>query len=277
MNEWRLKEITYKIVEDRRYEVAVLPIGAIEPHNLHLPHGADFFQAEMIADIACEKAWNKGAKILLLPAIPYGVDANMIQFPMAMHVSQFVLNQVVMEIMKSVEAHSIPKFIIVNHHGGNEFKSFVRDLPGKTSLFVTLIDSFRVALDIHRELFVHDGDHGDESETSICMHLVPHLVHLEDADAGETFKTRFEFLNKGLGYISRPWHLFTKNTGVGDPRLATAEKGKKYVAVITDRMAQYFKELSDTPIDETFPYGSEAGEFYRKREKMRTSGDIGHK
>jgi len=266
MSVWRLKEITHKTVMDMQYEIAVLPVGATEPHNLHLPHGTDFFQAEMISDIACEKATEMGAKVLLLPALPYGVDAGMIKCPMAIHVSQFVLNDMVMEIMKSVEAHSIPKFVIVNHHGGNEFKSFVRDLPGKTDLFVTLIDSFRVAEDKCKTLFEHDGDHGDESETSICMHLFPELVNLEDADNGSTYETRFSFLNKGWGYISRPWHYFTRNTGVGDPRNATAEKGKEYVEIITDRMAQYFKELSETPIDETFPYTPEDGMFYRKKE-----------
>lgn len=277
MNVWRLKELTYKTVRDMHYEIAVLPIGATEPHNLHLPHGVDYFQAEMIADRACEKATKSGAKVILLPPIPYGVNVNMIKCRLPIHVSQFVLNQVVMEIMKSVEAQGIPKFIIVNHHGGNEFKSFVRDLAGKTRLFVTLIDSFRVAVDKHGDIFEHDGDHADEMETSICMHLFPELVHLEDADDGSTYKTRFEFLNKGMGYISRPWHLFTKNTGVGDPRQATAEKGRQYTEIITDRMAEYFKELSAAPIDETFPYSAEAGANFRKIEKLRTSGDIGHK
>ncbi len=201
----------------------------------------------------------------------------MMRCRLPIHVSQFVINEFIFEIMKSVEAHGIPKFVLVNHHGGNEFKSFVRDLTGKTRLFVTLIDSFRVAVDKHGEIFESDGDHADEAETSICMHLFPELVHLEDADDGGTFKTRFEFLNKGQGYISRPWHLLTKNTGVGDPRKATAEKGKQYVEIITDRMAEYFRELSETPIDDAFPYLPEEGQNFRKIEKLRQSGDIGHK
>ena len=151
MKAWRLKELTYKEVKDTRYEIAVLPIGATEPHNLHLPHGTDFFQAEMIADIACEKASGKGAKIILLPAIPYGVDANMMQCRLPIHVSQFTINQFIFEIMASLEKHGIPKFVLVNHHGGNEFKSFVRDLAGKSSLFVTLIVDQGDDIGVHPE------------------------------------------------------------------------------------------------------------------------------
>jgi creatinine amidohydrolase len=32
-----LAEINWKAVKDTRYEVAILPWGATEPHNLHLP------------------------------------------------------------------------------------------------------------------------------------------------------------------------------------------------------------------------------------------------
>lgn len=60
--EWKLQEITYKAVQERDYEVAVLPVGATEPHGLHLPYGSDQFHTEIIADMACERAHRLGAK-----------------------------------------------------------------------------------------------------------------------------------------------------------------------------------------------------------------------
>jgi len=80
------------------------------------------------------------------------------------------------------------------------------------------------------------------------------LIHLADADDGAVRETRFEALNRGWAQITRPWHLLTKNAGVGDPRAATAEKGERYIALVVERVARFLKELSDAPMDATFPY-----------------------
>src|SRR4051812_12947747 len=54
------------------FEVAVLPFGATEPHNLHLPYATDTLQVEVIAERACARAHERGARVVLLPAVPYG-------------------------------------------------------------------------------------------------------------------------------------------------------------------------------------------------------------
>ena len=66
----------------RKYEVAVLPTGAVEPHNLHLPYGQDVRHTVWIARRACAAAWKRGAAVVCLPAIPYGVDCNLMDFPL---------------------------------------------------------------------------------------------------------------------------------------------------------------------------------------------------
>ncbi|MDQ3813953.1 MAG: creatininase family protein, partial [Armatimonadota bacterium] len=84
--------------------------------------------------------------------------------------------------------------------------------------------------------------------------LHSHLVHLEDAADGAWKPTRFEAVNKGWVSISRPWHLLTASTGVGNPLQASAEKGEQYMAVVVERLSTFIKELSDAPLDETFPF-----------------------
>src|SRR5437867_3036961 len=81
MHEWILAEQNHAFVRAQRWEVAVLPFGATEPHNLHMPYGTDNFQVEAIGRRACEKAYQEGAKVVLLPAIPYGVNTNHFQVP----------------------------------------------------------------------------------------------------------------------------------------------------------------------------------------------------
>src|SRR2546430_6626731 len=84
MREWILAEQTHAFVRSQRWDVAVLPSGATEPHNLHMPYGTDNFQVEAIGARACECAYRAGAKVLLLPTIPYGVNTNSFHVPGAL-------------------------------------------------------------------------------------------------------------------------------------------------------------------------------------------------
>jgi len=252
--EWRLEELTYGMVKGRRFEVAVLPIGATEPHNLHLPYGSDAFHGEGIADRCCEAAHALGARVVLLPTIPYGVDSNQLGFPLAIHVGQPVLDAMVTEIVHSLEHHGILKLVLFNAHGGNSFKALVRELYGRTKVFVCLVDWWKTAADQWGGIFEQVGDHADEMETSVNLALNPGLVHMEMADEGATRESRFEAVNRGWVQISRPWHLLTTNAGVGDPRAATAEKGERVIQIVVERISRFLKELSDAEMDETFPY-----------------------
>lgn len=254
VKEWRLDEITYGMVKEREFQVAVLPIGATEPHGLHIPYGSDAFHGQQVADRCCEAAHALGAKVLLLPTIPYGVDSNLMEFPLAIHVSQRVLDAMVTDVVRSLEHHGVRKIVLFNAHGGNAFKPLLRELYGTTRAWVCLVDWWKVALDQAGGIFEHTGDHADEFETSVDLALFGHLVHLDQADDGATRPCRFEAVNRGWAQVTRPWHLVTRNAGVGDPRQATAEKGQRVIQAVVERMSRFLKELSDAEMDEAFPY-----------------------
>jgi len=61
-----LNELTWKTVRDTRYEVAVLPWGATEAHNLHLPYSTDNIETERIAALAARHASEHGARVVVL-------------------------------------------------------------------------------------------------------------------------------------------------------------------------------------------------------------------
>jgi creatinine amidohydrolase len=82
---WILAETNYAYTKQHRYEVAVLPLGATEPHNLHLPYGTDTFEADCIGAHLCQAAHQRGARVVLLPTIPYGTQTNMRAFPLALN------------------------------------------------------------------------------------------------------------------------------------------------------------------------------------------------
>src|SRR3954454_14687959 len=105
MNEWILADQTHSFLRSQRWEVAVLPFGATEPHNLHMPYGTDNFQVEELGRRACERAHRAGAKVLLLPTIPYGVNTNYFRVPgaLACSLNPTTLLHVIGDLVDSLE------------------------------------------------------------------------------------------------------------------------------------------------------------------------------
>jgi creatinine amidohydrolase len=256
MNPTVLAEQTHAFVREQRWEVAVLPFGATEPHNLHLPYGTDTFQVDEIARRACRRAYDAGARVILLPTVPFGVNTNYFHIPggLTCSVTPTTLLALLTDLVDSLERQGVRKLLLLNGHGGNELKPLLRQLHHRTKVFLCLCDWYRLATDVYPTLFDRPGEHADEVETSLCLEVVPELVHLEQADRGQARPTRFEAVNRGWVSITRPWHLATTNTGMGDPSTATAEKGRRLLAVLEERLAGFLTQLAAAPVDEKFPY-----------------------
>ena len=77
-----LAETNWKAVKDTDFTVAVLPWGATEAHNYHLPYATDNFQAEHVAIESARIAWDKDAKVIVLPTIPFGVNTGQMDIPL---------------------------------------------------------------------------------------------------------------------------------------------------------------------------------------------------
>ncbi len=257
---WNLAELNYGTVKGADFQVAVLPLGATEPHNLHLPYATDVFEATIVGEQLCAAAYAQGAKVVLLPTIPFGVETNMRKFPLAINVNPDTLNRYVRDVVLSLRNSGIEKIVLLNSHGGNEFKPLLRELAGD-GIQIFLIDWFRVLNDVYHTIFEQKEDHAGEMETSFALAYFPHLVrHNADgslaADDGATRPTVFDAVNRGWVSMTRPWHLLTTNSGSGNPHAATAEKGRRCMALLVERLAGFLVELSDTTVDEHFPYGA---------------------
>jgi creatinine amidohydrolase len=255
MDPWRLSELSYgQIKGEAPFDVAVLPLGATEPHNLHLPYGTDTFQVEVIAGRACAWAHRQGARVVLLPTLPYGTETNQMKFPMAMNVNPSTLARVIADLVESLEAHGIDRCLLVNGHGGNDLKWVLREFHRSTRVHLFLCNWYRVASDVYSTIFRERDDHAGEMETSMGLAHFADLVTPERADAGATRPTRFEAINRGWVEITRPWHLLTTNSGAGDPRAATAEKGEALTELVAERIGRFLQELAASPVDAEFPF-----------------------
>ncbi len=261
MRHWILEETNYGEIKQNPIEVAVLPTGATEPHNLHMPYGTDNYQITEIASRACQLAYEQGAKVVMLPTLPYGTETNMRQFPFAMNLNPSTILQIFKDLILSLEQSGVKKLLILNGHGGNGFKPSLRELYGTTSVQLFLCDWMKGLMKEKRaELFDAPGDHADEVETSLGLAFFPDLISRDEttgklnADDGNMAAHRFDAVAKGYVSISRPWHTLTTNSGAGNPHAASAEKGEKLMEFFVKEISDFLIQLANSEIDETFPF-----------------------
>jgi len=259
MRPWILCECNYAQVKANRPQVAVLPFGATEPHNLHLPYGTDTFQCDVIGERICRLAYEQGAKVVLLPTLPYGTETNQKEFPLAVNLNPSTVQAIVADLVGSLAEHDVRKIVLLNGHGGNELKSTLRELYGKLDAALFLCNWYTVVGDVYFDIFSAADDHAGEMETSLMLAYFPDLVARNAdgtlaADDGATRPSRFDAVNKKWVSITRPWHLLTTNSGAGNPHEATAEKGERVVEVLAERLVPFLVELSKAKRDERFPF-----------------------
>ena len=226
----------YGKVKDRKYDIVILPWGATEPHNLHLPYMTDCILSHDVAvDAALIAKQKYGVNCMVMPPIGMGSqNPGQRELPFCIHTRYETQKAILTDIVSSLYVQGIRKLVIINGHGGNTFKSMIRDLSVDYPDFLIASSEWYTVL---------KGDHADEVETSVMMHYHPELVNLEEAGNGEYKTFAIQSLNEKVAWIPRNWGKVSKDTGVGDPRGASVEKGKKFAEAVAEKYAKLFDEL----------------------------------
>jgi creatinine amidohydrolase len=238
-----LKETNWKTVKDIDYKVAILPWGATEAHNFHLPFGTDIFETEYCAEQSAKIAWEKGAKIIVLPTIPFGVNTSQMDLKMTINMNPSTQAKILADVIESLENYGIEKLVILNGHGGNDFKQIIRELQKGTKILLTSVNWYLVE-DKKGYFDEINGDHADEMETSFMLHIYPQFVlPLNEAGNGTAKQLKLNAFKEKWAWTPRKWSSVTNDTGIGNPKLATAEKGEKYINAVISKIAQFLFEL----------------------------------
>ncbi|WP_346856345.1 creatininase family protein [uncultured Draconibacterium sp.] len=253
MKPYMLEETNWKQVKHQKYEVAILPWGATEPHNYHLPYGTDSLETSKIAEDAAAKAWNRGAKIMVLPVIPLGAqNVGQIHLPFCLHTRPSTQLIILEDILSALSGQGIKKLVLMNGHGGNDFKPLVRELQPKfPDVFISLVEWFKI---MDTELYFEEaGDHANEMETSIIMHYFPDLVlPLNEAGNGDAKQFKLNGLKNKIAWAPRKWDKVSEDTGVGNPKKSNAEKGRKFLEDVTTQIADFFIELAECDLNDLY-------------------------
>jgi creatinine amidohydrolase len=253
MRPYILEETNWKQIKNQKYDVAILPWGATEPHNYHLPFGTDSLETAKIAALAAEKAWNRGAKIMVLPTIPLGVqNPGQIDLPFCLHTPPSTQTLIFSDLVTALYRQGINKLVVMNGHGGNDFKPIIREVqPQFPEMFLSLVEWFRLLE--QENYFEEAGDHANEMETSIILHFFPELVlPLSEAGEGSQKSPKLEAMKEKTAWAPRQWDKVSEDTGIGNPKKSTAAKGKKFVNDLSDKIADYFVELAACDIHDLY-------------------------
>lgn len=252
MNPYILAGTNWKTFKDQSIDLAILPWGATEAHNYHLPFSTDNILVEKIATESAKSAWSKGARVLVLPTIPFGVNTGQMDINLNINLNPSTQFAILNDVVDVLNRHKIHKFLILNGHGGNDFKQIIRELGLKfPSMFIcgcNWYQSFN-----NSEFFENSGGHADEMETSIMQYLVPELVlPLSEAGEGKDKKFKIKAFNENWAWAERRWSQVTSDTGIGNPFKATPEKGEKCFNEIIKKIGNLMIELSKADINNMY-------------------------
>jgi creatinine amidohydrolase len=215
-----------------------------------LPYGTDNIQAKYVAQASARLAWERGTRCVVLPGIDYGVNTGQLDIPLCMNMNPSTQLMILKDVCTVLVRHNIPTLVILNGHGANQFTAMLRELAGIfPQLFICVVNWYQAAP--RQAIFEKPGDHADELETSVMLHIAPALVQpLETAGNGAAKSFLAEGFKRGWAWTQRPWTLISTDTGSGDPSGATNEKGQKFLEMTTNNIADFFCDIAGKSFEE---------------------------
>ena len=104
-----------------------------------------------------------------------------------------------------------------------------------------------------KKYFDEPGDHADEMETSLLLYLKPALVlPKKDWGSGKAKSNKIKAFSEGWVWAERKWSQISEDTGVGNPKAATKEKGELFFKDVTKKMADLFSEIANADIENLY-------------------------
>jgi mycofactocin precursor peptide peptidase len=209
----------------------VVPLGSTEQHGPHLPLGTDTIIAVRLADELVRRIGP--TKATVAPPIAISASGEHEGFPGTLSIGTEALTSVLVEVGRSAIPRSFLSILFVNGHGGNT--EALRN-AGRI-----LTHEGRRAYHWSPRLAGSATDtHAGRIETSLMLHLAPHLVRTELAEIGNVQPiTDLEpFLRRdGVKVVSA-------NGILGDPRGATPELGEEIFVDFVDDLEAVARGLA---------------------------------
>ena len=236
------------LVTDR--SILVQPLGAVEQHGPHLPFNTDLLVADRVAHAAVGRVGDD-LDVWLLPPLAYTKSNEHAWSAGTIWLSATTLLAVLDDIGRCVATTEARKLVFLNGHGGNSALVGVANREIRLAHgLMTFLAHPGVPPDQGGESAADElgmGIHGGEDETSLMLHLAPHLVDMDLATRNVPEKladnAHVRFGGKvGFGWLSDD---FGPDGHIGDPTGATAERGRRIFDAAVDGFCAALGEIAD--------------------------------
>lgn len=207
--------------------VAVLPIGSCEQHGPYLPLITDTLIASAVA-----AAISEYHQLRQLPPITISCSHEHAAFPGTVSISATTLAAIITDVADSLTEQGTSGLIIVNAHGGNAvLTNIVQQAntvgPLGIGLYPSREDWSEARAAAGMTSSSHDDMHAGELETSILLACYPDHLRPGWRTSDHTHSDRRYLTTLGV-------HAFTDTGVIGQPSLATADKG----SAVLDHLAK---------------------------------------
>ncbi|QKG92305.1 creatininase family protein [Halorubrum salinarum] len=250
----RVAEMTWPEIEAALEETRTLlvPVGSTEQHGRHMPLGVDAYMPEAIGERVIARS-----SALLAPPVWYGVSPHHTFKPGTFTVSTETFQRYLFDICASASEWGIENVLLLNGHylaQDPELEVVVRRLRSERDVWAFHVPLVNVFADVAEE--VRTGEvsfHASEFETSIMLALFPELVHMDRAENVDPPAESLPLTDyDALGENEVGWSLTARDMGeltpagnIGDPTVATAEKGEALVESAVSDICLLVDELAE--------------------------------
>ncbi len=236
----------YGEIMEHKYDLVILPWGAFEPHNRHLPYLTDCFLSYEIACDCADRVYDRGITCMVLPPVWFGSqNAGQWNKPFCVHTQSETQKAILADIVVSLHEQGFRKLVIINGHGGNSFKPYIRDLAMDFPDFRIVVADWYSIIPTDAYFEEKPDEHAGEQETSAMLHYHPELVAMERAGDGPVSPSQIEAVDKKIGWMPRNWDEISVDTGIGNPKKSTAEKGARYVQAVIEKIGELLIDLKE--------------------------------
>ena len=241
----RLYKLTRPEVEEylKENDVVLLPVGSTEQHGKHMAIDTDAYTAHEISLRVAEKTG-----VLVAPTVSYGYSPHHMNFKGSVTLTFQTLVNVLKEVCESLIHHGFNRIVIMNGHGGNinPIKQALKEIQDETGKRVYNVmvypspDGF--GAEGTRIIEQEGGGHACELETSVGLYL-GHRILMDRAEKWTPEHTSIDPKYKRKVAASYMFDEETSIGSLGDPTLATKEKGKILVDSVVKDLAEYIEDL----------------------------------
>ncbi len=222
--------------------------ASTEQHSRHLPVGTDAILGKAVLEEAARLA---ASPMLVLPQACYGYSPHHRFAPGYVTISQNTLISHARDICKSVYENGFKRMFLVNSHGGNQvyLSAVINEIGEEYGEKFSLMELRYWDVAGPRIMEIRDSalggtGHACEFETSMMMHLRPDLVQADKiaecppVPGDPWFQMDLLGFKKYLKFSN--FNIYNPDGHVGQPHLATAEKGRLFFEAVTEELAKFF-------------------------------------